>query len=132
MELKPTNLLLEENINIFFKQIVKKWQQILNTRTMLNIVIIIVANGIGNLNSNPGLYVIFLEHTNHTISNLLSFLLRCGTKPNKWGSQWDSNSLVWVCQSSLLNITPPDWFGLVSLFNGTSTFGGYLIPKPFS
>ena len=25
-----------------------------------------------------------------------------------------------------------DWFGLVSLFNGISTFVGYLMPKPFS
>ena len=25
-----------------------------------------------------------------------------------------------------------DWFGLVSLFNGISTFLGYLMPKPFS
>ena len=24
------------------------------------------------------------------------------------------------------------WFGLVSLFNGLSTFIGYLMPKPFS
>ena len=24
------------------------------------------------------------------------------------------------------------WFGLVSLFNGISTFEGYLMPKPFS
>ena len=24
------------------------------------------------------------------------------------------------------------WFGLVSLFNGISTFAGYLTPKPFS
>ena len=25
-----------------------------------------------------------------------------------------------------------DWFGLVSWFNGISTFVGYLMPKPFS
>ena len=24
------------------------------------------------------------------------------------------------------------WFGLISLFNGISTFVGYLMPKPFS
>ena len=29
--------------------------------------------------------------------NLLSFLLRCGTRPYERGTQWDSNSLVWVC-----------------------------------
>ena len=27
-------------------------------------------------------------------SNLRSSLLRCGTMPNEWGTQWDSNSLV--------------------------------------
>ena len=26
--------------------------------------------------------------------NLRSSLLRCGTRPNEWGAQWDSNSLV--------------------------------------
>ena len=26
--------------------------------------------------------------------NLLSFLLRCGTRPYERGTQWDSNSLV--------------------------------------
>ena len=30
-------------------------------------------------------------------SNLLSFLFRCRTRPNEWGTQWDSNSLVKVC-----------------------------------
>ena len=29
--------------------------------------------------------------------NLLSFLLRCGTRPYERGTQWDSNSLVYVC-----------------------------------
>ena len=29
--------------------------------------------------------------------NLLSFLLRCGTRPYEWGTQWVSNSLVKVC-----------------------------------
>ena len=40
----------------------------------------------------------------HTISscyqtrgNLLSLLLRCGTRSYEWGIQWDSNSLVKVC-----------------------------------
>ena len=27
-------------------------------------------------------------------SNLQSSVLRCGTRPNEWGAQWDSNSLV--------------------------------------
>ena len=29
-------------------------------------------------------------------SNLRSSLLRCGTRPNEWGIQWDSNSLLQV------------------------------------
>ena len=41
-------------------------------------------------------------------SNLLSFLLRCGTRSNEWGPQGDTNSLVQVCLSSLLNITLPE------------------------
>ena len=32
-------------------------------------------------------------YSNLVSSNLRSFLLRCGTRPNEWGSQWDSNSL---------------------------------------
>ena len=39
--------------------------------------------------------------------NLLSFLLRFGTGPYEWGSQWDSNSLVKVCLSSLPAFTHP-------------------------
>ena len=31
-----------------------------------------------------------------------------------------------------LKILSTKWFGLVSLFNGISTFVGYLIPKRFS
>ena len=29
--------------------------------------------------------------------NLLSFLLRCSTRPHEWGTQWEPNSLVYVC-----------------------------------
>ena len=29
-------------------------------------------------------------------SNLQSSLLRCGTRPNEWGTQWDLNSLLLV------------------------------------
>ena len=29
--------------------------------------------------------------------NLQSILLRCGTRPYERGTQWDSNSLMWVC-----------------------------------
>ena len=29
--------------------------------------------------------------------NLRSSLLRCGTRPIEWGTQWDSNSLLQVC-----------------------------------
>ena len=36
----------------------------------------------------------------------LSFKLRCGTRPYELGTQWDSNSLVKVCYSNLLTITP--------------------------
>ena len=39
--------------------------------------------------------------------NILSFL-RCITRPYEWGTQWYSNSLVKVCKSNLLTITPPD------------------------
>ena len=31
-----------------------------------------------------------------------------------------------------LETSEEDWFGLVSLFNGISTFVGYLMPKLFS
>ena len=34
-------------------------------------------------------YTVFLQSV-----NLLSFLLRCSTRPHKWGTQWESNSLV--------------------------------------
>ena len=30
------------------------------------------------------------------------------------------------------NVKRDSWFGLVSLFNGISTFVGFLTPKPFS
>ena len=33
---------------------------------------------------------------------------------------------------SAYSTVPADWFGLVSLFNGISTFVGYLMPKQFS
>ena len=44
----------------------------------------------------------------HSCSNLLSFLFRCGTRPYKWNTQWDLNSLTKVCLSSLLAVTPPE------------------------
>ena len=40
--------------------------------------------------------------------NLRSSLLRCSTRPNEWGTQWDSNSLLQVCYSSLQTITLPE------------------------
>ena len=40
--------------------------------------------------------------------NLVSFLLRCGTRPNESGTKWDSNSLVKVYKSSLLTTTQLD------------------------
>ena len=40
---------------------------------------------------NPGIFVLELIMYS---SNLRSSLLRCGTRPNEWGAQWDSNSHV--------------------------------------
>ena len=37
-----------------------------------------------------------------------------------------------VNRSGFLGEYNTGWFGLVSLFNGISTFVGYLMPKPFS
>ena len=39
---------------------------------------------------------------------ILSFLLRCGTRPYELGTQWDLNSFVKVDLSILLTITPPE------------------------
>ena len=39
--------------------------------------------------------------------NPSSLLLRCGTRPYEWGTQWDSNLIMKVCESSWLTITPP-------------------------
>ena len=42
------------------------------------------------------------------------FLLRCSTRPNEWGTQWDSNLLLKVSKSSLLTIKlprRPSWSG---------------------
>ena len=44
-----------------------------------------------------------------------------------YGSIWQS-----VFASMSLSLTHRNFDGLVSLFNGISTFVGYLIPKPFS
>ena len=43
--------------------------------------------------------------THYPSSNLLSVLLRCSTRPNKRGTQWDSKLLLQVSYSSLLKIT---------------------------
>ena len=40
---------------------------------------------------------IYIERERESVcvcGNLLSFLLRCGTRPYEWGTQKDSNSLV--------------------------------------
>ena len=37
------------------------------------------------------------EELGRSICNLRSSLLRCGTRPIEWGTQWDSNSLLQVC-----------------------------------
>ena len=84
-----------------------------------SVIVIIIRNGYGNLSSNPGwsyefhfalmplkkvwIQLFFLPLW--VDSNLLSFLLRCATKPYEWGTQWELNSLVKVCKSSLLTIT---------------------------
>ena len=39
-------------------------------------------------------------------SNLLNFLLRYGTRPYEWGSQWDSNPLASISLSSFLVFLP--------------------------
>ena len=46
-------------------------------------------------------------------TNLLNFLLKYSTWLRKYGGQWESNSLVKVCQSSFLTITPPKALGLM-------------------
>ena len=48
-------------------------------------------------------------------NNLLRFLLRRGTRPDEWGTQRDSNSLVKVCNFSLLTITPSEAPWMVNL-----------------
>ena len=35
-------------------------------------------------------------------------LLRCGTRPYEWGTQWNWNPLIKVCYSCMLTITPPE------------------------
>ena len=40
--------------------------------------------------------------------------------------------MYWYFYSLLIILVGTIWFGLVSLFNGMSTFLGYLMPKPFS
>ena len=40
-----------------------------------------------------GIYSFFFK----CYCNLRSSLLRCGTRPIEWGTQWDSNSLLQVC-----------------------------------
>ena len=42
----------------------------------------------------PGDFWLFPKLRGYRYGNLLSFLLRCGTRPYERGTQWDSNSLV--------------------------------------
>ena len=44
----------------------------------------------------------------------------------------DVNTPELIGQGVRVRVTMLIWFGLVSLFNGISTFVGYLMPKPFS
>ena len=57
-----------------------------------------------------GLLVKLANHytTKDALNNLQSSLLLCGTRLNEWGTQWDSNSLLQVCKSSLQTITLPE------------------------
>ena len=48
-----------------------------------------------------GKYWEILPSCRHS-SNLVKVLLRCGTKEYKWGTQWDSNSLVKLCSCNFL------------------------------
>ena len=51
---------------------------------------------------NPVSSEFILSHTKQSAMsltvacNLRSSLLRCGTRPNEWGTQWDSNSLLQI------------------------------------
>ena len=46
------------------------------------------------------------------------------TRPNEWGTQWDSNSLGLVCSSSLLTITPTEVPAIVIVV--TCTYWPYI------
>ena len=35
-----------------------------------------------------------IRWASHKLNNLLTFLLQCDSRPNEWGTQWDSNSLM--------------------------------------
>ena len=48
-------------------------------------------------------------------------MLGCGTSPHEWGNLWVSNSLVKICLSSLLTITP---YGVWTYYkNGNACWG---------
>ena len=51
--------------------------------------------------SNYFKFLIYMNTHARLSSNLLSFLLRCSTRPHGWGTQWNSNSLLIDCLSSL-------------------------------
>ena len=46
--------------------------------------------------------------------------------------EFDNLHTIGVLYQILYIVKTPQLFGLVSLFNGISTFVGYLMPKPFS
>ena len=71
----------------------------------------VVANvkGSNNVFSEFELQTCYNVHFQTNTYRQSSNLLRCGTRPYEWV-----------------------WFGLVSMFNGISTFVGYLMPKLFS
>ena len=55
-----------------------------------------------------------VEATRNIYGNLLSFLLRCGTRPYERGTQWDINSNE-ILQEILLELQEFCWSGKISL-----------------
>ena len=50
-------------------------------------------------------YIYIYTHT-HIYSNLQSSLLRCGTRPNEWGTQWDTHIYICMSEAERENISP--------------------------
>ena len=63
--------------------------------------------------------IIKLAHVHNAMYGCDSFAIVLAAPSN------ESETILFIHMSD-------SWFGLVSLFNGISTFVGYLMPKPFS